>query len=122
MWESCSGVYVQHYPLCIRQVLPDETLISMASGTEPMYSISLISYAAVNRRQGFFAVAEFLTRAMGLLFQARPHWGKHCPLRPADVPLLYPHWNEFQRIATQRDPEARFANAWLKETILGRSQ
>lgn len=122
LWEQCRGRYVHHYPICIRKILPDETLISMASGSEARYSISLITYAAADRRQEFFAVVEFLTTALARLFGARPHWGKHCPLPPEEVPTLYPHLGEFRRLAEQADPQRRFANAWLKTMILGQER
>lgn len=117
-WEACRGVYLHHYPLCIRKILPDDTLISMSAGAEPRYSISLITYAAVDHRQGFYTAMEFLTKAMMRLFQARPHWGKHCPLHRDDVPPLYPQLGEFQRVVGEHDPEGRFANSWIKGTIL----
>ena len=40
------GTYTHHYPICVRRVLPDDTLISMSSGgTDPYYALSFISYA-----------------------------------------------------------------------------
>ena len=29
--EPCRGTYTHHYPICVRRVLPDDTLVSMAS-------------------------------------------------------------------------------------------
>ena len=79
--ERQSGSYTHHYPICLRRVLTDDTLLSMTGGsTEPHYAVSFISYARLNDREGFRAFAEIMTRAMGAMFGARPHWGKICPL------------------------------------------
>jgi hypothetical protein len=47
MSESLAGLhdqYCHHYPVCVRRVLPDDTLISMASGEgEDWYALSFIS-------------------------------------------------------------------------------
>ena len=79
MWEGASGCYVQHYPICIRRILPDDTLISMACGTEPMYAISVISYVAPSQRLGFFRVTATMTKAMAHLFGGRPASGDQAP-------------------------------------------
>ena len=49
--EKLRGTYCQHYPICIRKVLADDTLISMAGGGENWYAISFISYAVPSERQ-----------------------------------------------------------------------
>lgn len=117
-WDAMRGQYVHHYPICIRKVLGDDTLISMASGNEAWYALSLVSYAAVDGRQGFLAVMQFLTNAMARLFGARPHWGKHCPIDPTRVASLYPRLSEFREIAGQFDPQQNFSNLWIKRTVL----
>jgi FAD/FMN-containing dehydrogenase len=121
-WNELRGQYTHHYPLCVRKVLGDDTLISMASGDEAWYAISLVSYAAVDQRQSFFAVTAFLTRTMAQLFGARPHWGKHCPIDPALVPSLYPRLGEFREIADRFDPTRQFANLWLRQTLLNSTE
>jgi hypothetical protein len=115
LWEALRGQYVHHYPICVRKVLPDDTLLSMASGNQPRYAISLISYAAPQRREGFFRAMELLANAMAELFQARPHWGKHCPLNAARWRTLYPRWDEFRQMLLERDPQHAFANDWLAD-------
>ncbi len=101
--ESRRGTYTHHYPICVRRVLPDDTLISMASGgDEPYYAISLLSYARPNDRQGFLTFADVLCRTLGALYSARPHWGKVCPLTPAEAVRLYPHLPRFREICSRR--------------------
>ena len=76
MQEALAGLhdqYCHHYPICVRRVLPDDTLISMASGGEQdWYALSFISYANPARRAGFFLFANFMAQSMSQLFHARP--------------------------------------------------
>ena len=42
--EPLRGSYTHHYPICFRRVLPDDPMISMASGSdEDYYALSFIS-------------------------------------------------------------------------------
>ena len=115
--DQC-GKYTHHYPICIRRVLPDDTLISMTAGAiEPSYALSFISYARPAERQGFFAFAEFMTQAMGVLFDARPHWGKICPLTANDAARLYSQLPEFCRTAGEFDEAGVFRNEWISRVL-----
>jgi L-gulono-1,4-lactone dehydrogenase len=117
-WEGLAAIkgrYVHQYPVCIRQVQPDDTLISMSSGSdEPYYALSFISYVRPNRRDGFFQFAKVLASSMAKLFDARPHWGKYCPLSPAELARLYPNLAEFAAIQKQMDPTGAFGNEWVR--------
>ena len=117
-FDTIRGRYTHHYPICIRKVLPDDTLISPAVGHEPWYALSFISYALPKKRAGFFAAAEVLARSLARLFGGRPHWGKYCPLDPAELAGLYPRFEEFRELVRRRDPEGRFRNEWT-ESLLG---
>lgn len=117
--EACAGQYTAHYPICIRKVLADDTMLSMASGDEEdSYSISLISYDHPDRRTGFQRVAEVLSTTMAALFEGRPHWGKVCPLSVAEAARLYPRLPEFAAVCRQVDPRGRFLNNWVAATLL----
>lgn len=117
---ALKGRYTHHYPICVRKVLPDQTMISMAAeAMEARYAISFISYAPPHARESFVAVAELLTRVMGKEFNARPHWGKVCPLGPADVHRLYPRLGEFLEMRDAFDPEGRFLNEWTAGLFTG---
>ena len=126
--EQSRDFYTHHYAICVRKVLPDETLISMSSGrsstgasSEPSYAISLISYARPSERAGFFQFADELSRQMVERFEARPHWGKYCPLTAAQAERLYPRLGEFQEICQQSDPAGAFCNDWTASVVLGES-
>ena len=121
--EEFIGTYCHHYPICIRRILADETLISMASPVtegdhEDWYAISLISYEWPSRRSGFFAFANFLAPNMKRRFGARCHWGKHNPLTLLENKDLYPKISQFQQIAKTFDPNAQFSNDWLNRVLL----
>lgn len=112
---SDRGIYTHHYPICIRKVLPDDTLLSMSSGwDEPAYALSFISYARPDHRDGFFAMAEELAATLSQRFGARPHWGKYCPLPATELQRLYPAMSDFKAIANSVDPAGIFRNEWVQ--------
>lgn len=115
VWQDVQrqrGSYVHHYPICIRKVLPDDTLISMASGDEVRYALSFISYAHPKRRDDFFRFANLLARTTAILFEARPHWGKLVPLDADEIAALYPRLEKFGEIVDIFDAQGVFGNAW----------
>jgi L-gulono-1,4-lactone dehydrogenase len=114
----CAGSYTHHYLICGRRVLPDDTLISLASSDdEDYYALSFISYARPCDRESFFQFAEHLVRTTAALFQARPHWGKHCPIDSATVAALYPHLAQFRNVCSRLDPTGRFRNEWVSRLL-----
>lgn len=116
MQESLTSLqkqYFHHYPICVRRILSDDTLISMASGEgEEWYSLSFISYAQPKDRGGFSQFASFMARSMSQLFGARPHWGKVCPLEVSELTSLYPRFDSFRRHCNSLDPAGAFRNNW----------
>ena len=138
------GSYCHHYPICVRKILPDETLISMASnaGDSPFsdtadatdgqpggdwYSITLTNYQRGSDRQSFEALASVLAKSMARLFGARPHWGKLCPLSSRELQRLYPAMERFREVCVDADPGGAFVNDWTrslfrKGSSVGRSE
>ena len=107
--DELRGTYTHHYPICIRRVLPDDTLISMtAMSAEPQYALSFISYARANERDGFLDFARIICIAMAAKFDARPHWGKICPLPAAEIRRLYPGLPRFNEVRRDLDPFGSF--------------
>jgi hypothetical protein len=127
------GVYCHHYPICVRKIQPDDTLISMASnaGTqtasspqsvspqpdECWYSITLTNYHLGAARQPFENLARFLAVSMSRLFGARPHWGKLCPLHPTELRTLYPAFSIFRDQCERADPAGVFRNEWTDKLL-----
>jgi hypothetical protein len=119
--ETGAGEYTHHYPICVRRVLPDDTLISMASGgSEPWYAVSFVNYAGIADRDRFFKFARVLTATTTHLFGARPHWGKVCPLQAELVDQIYPQASEFREVCAKEDPNGVFRNAWIDDVVFAR--
>ena len=59
--SSIKGRFTHHYPICFRRIMPDDTLISMASGTsEDWYAISFITYQ--EPRDEFHGIGNFFSK------------------------------------------------------------
>jgi len=116
--DALRGSYTHHYPLFCRCVLPEDTLISMASSTdEPLFSISIFTYCPPRNRKAYYAYCGFLARAFLHLFKARPHWGKHFPLQYADVAPLYPRLEEFRALCRANDPHGVLRNGYTARVL-----
>ena len=110
--------YTHHYPVCVRRVVPDDTLLSPSSGgDEDFYALSLISYALPTERASYFRFCDFVAPAMTALFQARCHWGKYCPSSREEVESLFPRSLQFVAVCDQFDPERWFANEWQERLL-----
>ncbi|MDE0258091.1 MAG: FAD-binding protein [Gammaproteobacteria bacterium] len=120
-FERIRGSYSHHYPICVRRVPPDDTLISMASchGMEEQdwYAISLITFT--EPRRPFQNVARFLATTMARSLGARLHWGKWYPLEAGQIEDSYPGLAPFRAISAQFDPRGVFRNRFLDETMFG---
>ena len=127
--ETLRGVYCHHYPICVRRIKNDATLISMASPetdasdigdpSSDWYSISLVSYEAPSSRMGYIMTTQHLSEIMARLFHARPHWGKLCLLPPDRQAALYRRFEEFRMICRQQDPNGVFSNTWTSRLLKG---
>ncbi|MCA9081435.1 MAG: FAD-binding protein [Planctomycetaceae bacterium] len=146
-WQMLRGTYCHHFPICVRKVLPDDTLISMASNigivasidgggefhaespaavhapmgpaspTEPWYAITFTNYHPRGSHLPFDQFVALLLHSMHHLFGARAHWGKLCPLPVADLTALYPEFSKFRAIVAGMNPAARFQNQWTRELL-----
>ena len=94
----------------------------MASSTdEPLFSISVFTYCAPQKRKAYYAYCGFLARAFLHLFKARLHWGKHFPLEHADIAPLYPRLEEFRALCRRYDRAGMFRNGYTFRVLgLGR--
>ncbi|TMQ20123.1 MAG: FAD-binding protein [Deltaproteobacteria bacterium] len=111
-----AGSYTHHYPIFFRRVLPDDALISMTAGArEPFYTISLFCYR--EPRTAFYALADFLARALNRLHGACPHWGKYFPLAYAEIDERYPRLAEFRAICERYDARGTFRNRYVARVL-----
>ena len=140
-WKEARGKYCHHYPICIRKVLADQTLISMASEIElgndspradgseaeqldavtAWYSVSLISYQHPRQRDSFGAFAEILAECVVEHFDARLHWGKYFPLPGSAARKNYPAMTRFRDRRDAYDPNGRFMNDWTAKLFDNKS-
>jgi hypothetical protein len=112
------GSYTHHYPIFCRRVMPEETLVSMASSAdEPYISVSIFSYCAPRKRKAYYAFCLFLARALLQLFKTRLHWGKHFPLQHADIAPLYPRLDEFRALCDACDPNGVLRNGYTAQVL-----
>ena len=122
-YERIRGSWSHHYPICVRRLRPDDTLISMASchGIEEgdWYAISLITLT--EPRTEFQEVARLLAVVMAARFGARLHWGKWFPLGGPRVEGVYPGLGEFRAICEENDPGGVFRNAFVGTVMFKRS-
>jgi xylitol oxidase len=52
-------------------------------------------------------------------FKPRPHWGKLFTLAPTELQSRYEKLDDFKKLAKEYDPQAKFRNRFLNETIYG---
>jgi hypothetical protein len=113
------GTYTQHYPFFFRRVLPEDTLLSMASAAEePFYSLSVFTYNQPGQRQAYYTFCSWLARCLTSLVGGRLHWGKHFPLGVTEIARVYPQLETFQHVCRHTDPDGVFRNGYT-ERVLG---
>ncbi len=121
VFEHMQGKYCHHYPICIRKVQCDDTLISMScrsadlSNPEgPWYSITLTNLHRGKQRTSFMEMMPILTHELSIRYGGRTHWGKLFGMSGAQIRLLYPQLQKFLSIRERFDPAERFLNNWTK--------
>jgi FAD/FMN-containing dehydrogenase len=116
--RSKRGSYVLHYPIFFRRIMPEDTLVSMASSAqEPCNSISFFTYDPPEQLAPYYELCSLLARAMNRLCEARPHWGKHSPLQYAEIAPLYPEMEKFRQLCARTDPKGVFRNLYTERVL-----
>ena len=100
--------FAVHFPIECRFVQADDIWLSPAYQRPSAY-IAVHMYRGMPYRSYFAAIEEIFKR-----YQGRPHWGKIHTRTAAELAELYPHWQDFQRIRTQLDPQGIFLNSYLR--------
>ena len=109
---ASSGRFDVSFPIEVRFVAPDDSLLSPASGRETCY-IAVHVYRGMDWEPYFRAVEEVMDT-----FEGRPHWGKRHFQTAATLAPRYEGFEKFLSVRARFDPERRFANSYL-ETVLG---
>ncbi len=116
---AARGTYTHHYPFLVRHVLPEpDSLMSMtASSDEAYFSIGVFTYYPPHRREAYYAFCSWLARCLHELAGARLHWGKHFPLRAADMARVYPKLELFRALCASADPRGVFTNPYTARVL-----
>jgi FAD-linked oxidoreductase len=104
--------YPVSFPIELRFSAGDDALLSPAHARET-------AYVAVHVFEGMSFQAPFreVEAVMGE-WGGRPHWGKRSFLSAAGLAPRYPRWADFAAIRERLDPDGRFVNAWVRQSLL----
>jgi FAD-linked oxidoreductase len=100
------------FPVEVRSVQGDNLWLSPAYGRDSVF-VAVHMHHALEYRKYFAGVEEIFSDLGG-----RPHWGKIHTKTGRDLKDLYPHWNSFQELRTQLDPNGIFLNPYLERILL----
>ncbi|KAL3105331.1 hypothetical protein niasHT_026064 [Heterodera trifolii] len=123
--KALSDLFPQIRPLVaafvIRTVKGDDLWLSMHNGKGPMVAIHF-TWADNRPSKANHALAQIekvLTK-----FGARPHWGKYFTMKPNQFlkSSVYPHLNDFRKLADNLDPTHKFRNKFINENIFESEQ
>jgi L-gulonolactone oxidase len=100
------------FPIELRFSAGDDAWLSPAHGRDS-------AYVAVHVFEGMPFEAPFReVEAVMRSLDGRPHWGKRSFLGAAELAPRYPRWDDFAALRERLDPEGRFVNAWIAQTLL----
>lgn len=97
------------FPFEFRFVKSDDIWMSPFYGRETC-SIAVHRYFEEDYQPLFKAIEPIFKK-----YHGRPHWGKLNTLNTTELAALYPHWNDFQNVRREMDPEGKFLNPYLKK-------
>ncbi len=105
--------YPVSFPIELRFSAGDDALLSPAHTRDT-------AYVAVHVYEGMSYDAPFReVEAVMRGWDGRPHWGKRSFLRAVELAPRYPRWADFAAIRERLDPEGRFVNRWIAQTLRG---
>lgn len=97
------------FPFEFRFVKSDDIWMSPFYGRETC-SIAIHRFFEEDYQPLFNAVEPIFKK-----YHGRPHWGKLNTLNSTELAALYPHWNDFQAVREELDPNGKFMNPYLKK-------
>jgi FAD/FMN-containing dehydrogenase len=101
------------FPLEYRFVKADDIWLSMFEARDGI-TISAHQYGDLDYKAYFAEIEPIFWK-----YQGRPHWGKIHTLNARQLAALYPHhWQDFNEVRRQLDPNGRMLNPYMK-SILG---
>jgi len=115
--EILNTIREKNLPLCFpfeyRYVKADDIWLSMFEGQDGC-SISIHQFGDLDYKAVFAEIEPIFWK-----YDGRPHWGKIHTLDAKRLAQLYPrHWQDFQEVRRELDPQGKLMNAHLK-TLFG---
>ncbi len=109
--QACIELYRfnVHFPLECRFVRDDDIWLSPAYQRASAY-IAVPVYRGMEYAEYFRHIEDIFCR-----YQGRPHWAKVHTQTAESLSLLYPRWDDFQRIRASLDPCGVFLNSYLQD-------
>ncbi|MFD3497155.1 D-arabinono-1,4-lactone oxidase [Streptomyces sp. NPDC058678] len=96
----------------VRTVAADEQWLSPAYGRDTV----ALHFTWIEDTAAVLPVVRRLEAALDT-FDARPHWGKVFTAPAAALRGRYPRLGDFRELARTLDPEAKFANAFVRDVL-----
>ncbi|NET62029.1 MAG: FAD-linked oxidoreductase, partial [Symploca sp. SIO2E6] len=93
--------------------------LSPCQGRDSCY-IGVINYLPYGKYVDCQAYFDDYEKIMAKL-EGRPHWAKRFGPDAEELKKMYPHWNDFQQVRYQLDPDNRFGNSY-SDRVLGKPQ
>jgi len=109
--------YKVNLPIEVRFVKGDDIWLSPCQGRDSCY-IGIINYMPYGKRVDCRDYFNDYEKIMAK-FDGRPHWAKRFGPEAKELAKIYPHWDDFQQVRYQLDPENRFGNSY-SDRVLGR--
>lgn len=101
------------FPLEYRYVKADDIWLSMFEGQDGC-SISIHQFGDLDYKAVFAEIEPIFWK-----YDGRPHWGKIHTLGAKQLAQLFPrHWQDFQEVRRELDPQGKLMNAHLR-TLFG---
>jgi FAD/FMN-containing dehydrogenase len=102
-----------NFPIEYRHVKQDDIWLSMFQG-QTGASISVHQFADWDYKTVFAHIEPIF-----LKYGGRPHWGKIHTLGYKQLSALYPkHWQDFNEMRQQLDPQGKMLNDHLKQVFI----
>jgi FAD-linked oxidoreductase len=105
-WIEREGIAV-HFPIEYRYVKGDDIPLSPCYGRDSV-CISVHMFQGMPHERYFEGCERIFRR-----YNGRPHWGKMHNLKAKELAVLYPEWDEFQKVREELDPKRVFLNKYL---------
>ncbi len=96
------------FPIEVRWIKADDIWLSPFHGRDTI-SIAVHRYFDEDFKPYFRAIEPIFRK-----YNGRPHWGKLNTVTREEFATMYPHWEDFQAVRRELDPEGRFLNDYLR--------